>query len=119
MRPASGWKPLHALREHRWFRLAQAIDMSATPIFINPSRSRKPEGAGADLGLFPWVVSEFALMEAMEAGLVKIPQPPRGDNTDHESSLLNLFDANAGAKLTTTAGMAAVRQGANIPLQGL
>ena len=53
-------------------------------------------------------------MESMEAGLVKIPQPPRGDNTGHESALRNLFKANAGQKLITTGGMDLVRQGAEI-----
>lgn len=107
---------LHALRSHPRYRFDQVIDLSATPIFINPGKTRVPAGTKAlrNLGLVPWVVSEFALMESMEAGLVKIPQPPRGDNTGHESALLNLFAANSGQKLTTTEGMALVRQGAEI-----
>ena len=107
---------LHALRTHRRYQLAQAIDLSATPIFINPTKTKVPAGTVAkrDTSLVPWVVSEFALMESMEAGLVKIPQPPRGDNTRHESALRNLFEANAGQKLITTGGMALVRQGAEI-----
>ncbi len=107
---------LHALRDHDRYRLAQVVDLSATPIFINPTRTRAPEGVGAqkDSSLFPWIVSEFALMESMEAGLVKIPQPPRGDNTGHESALRNLFKANAGRPLVTVGGMALVRRGAEI-----
>ena len=68
--------------------------------------------ARKETSLVPWVVSEFALMESMEAGLVKIPQPPRGDNTGQESALRNLFEANAGQKLVTTDAMDLVRQGA-------
>lgn len=107
---------LHALRTHGRYQLAQAIDLSATPIFINPTKTKVPAGtvAKSETSLVPWVVSEFALMESMEAGLVKIPQPPRGDNTGHESPLRNLFEANAGQRLVTTDGMNLVRQGAHI-----
>ena len=88
--------------------------MSATPIFINPSKTKVPEGtvrAEGDPVLVPWVVSEFALMESMESGLVKIPQPPRGDNTASRiRPSLNLYEANAGQKLTTTE-----RNGAGAP----
>lgn len=115
-KPGVWMEALHALREHGRYRLDQLVDLSATPIFINPQKTRVPAGTPALKGstLVPWVVSEFALMESMEAGLVKIPQPPRGDNTGHESALRNLFEANGGQKLITTGGMALVRQGAEI-----
>ena len=115
-KPGVWMEALHALRTRRRHQLAQAIDLSATPIFINPTKTKVPAGtiAKRETSLVPWVVSEFALMESMEAGLVKIPQPPRGDNTGHESPLRNLFEANAGQKLITTGGMALVRQGAEI-----
>ncbi len=107
---------LHALREHRTYRLAQAIDLSATPIFVNPAKTKVPAGAGMkqNSSVVPWIVSEFALMESMEAGLVKIPQPPRADNTGHEPALRNLFEANGGQSLVTTEAMNLVRQGAEI-----
>ena len=115
-KPGIWMEALHALRTHRRYQLAQAVDLSATPIFINPTKTKVPAGTPVQKtsSLVPWVVSEFALMESMEAGLVKIPQPPRGDNTSHESALRNLFEANAGQKLITTGGMALVRQGAEI-----
>ena len=115
-KPGVWMEALHALGAHRRYHLAQAIDLSATPIFINPAKTKVPAGTVAlkSASLVPWVVSEFALMESMEAGLVKIPQPPRGDNHSHESALRNLFEANAGQKLVTTGGMALVRQGAEI-----
>ncbi len=114
--PGVWMEALHALREREGCDFSQVIDLSATPIFINPKKSRVPAGTKSlrTSELVPWVVSEFALMESMEAGLVKIPQPPRGDNTAHESPLRNLFEANAGQKLTTRGGMALIRQGAEI-----
>ena len=113
-KPGVWMEALQELRTHRRYQLAQAVDLSATPIFINPTKTKVPAGTvpQKESSLVPWVVSEFALMESMEAGLVKIPQPPRGDNTAHESALRNLFEANAGQKLITTGGMALVRQGA-------
>ncbi len=115
-KPGIWMEALHALREHDGCEFRQAVDLSATPIFINPTKTRVPAGTKPirTSELVPWVVSEFALMESMESGLVKIPQPPRGDNTAHESPLRNLFEANAGQKLTTSGGMALIRQGAEI-----
>ena len=78
---------LHALASHPDMKLGQVVDLSATPMFINPAKTHRPPHtrqlpAGEP---FPWVVSESGLMEAMEAGLVKIPQPPMtepGELTD-------------------------------------
>ncbi|WP_031409224.1 BPTD_3080 family restriction endonuclease [Thiomonas sp. FB-Cd] len=48
------------------------LDLSATPFYI--------QGSGNEVGKpFPWVVSDFSLLEAIEAGLVKIPQLPTQD----------------------------------------
>lgn len=47
--------------------------MSATPFFL--------KGSGYDEGrLFPWVVSDFGLIDAIEAGLVKVPRVPVADD---------------------------------------
>ncbi|ONH34889.1 MULTISPECIES: BPTD_3080 family restriction endonuclease [Protofrankia] len=48
-------------------------DLSATPFFLKGSGY--PEGY-----LFPWVVSDFSLMDAIEAGIVKIPRVPVDDD---------------------------------------
>ena len=48
-------------------------DLSATPFFL--SGSGYPEGT-----LFPWVVSDFSLIDAIESGIVKIPRVPVADN---------------------------------------
>ncbi len=48
-------------------------DLSATPFYL--SGSGYPEGT-----LFPWVVSDFALIDAIESGIVKIPRVPVSDD---------------------------------------
>ena len=49
-------------------------DLSATPFFLS--------GSGYGEGyLFPWVVSDFSLIDAIEAGIVKVPRVPIEDNT--------------------------------------
>lgn len=45
------------------------IDMSATPFYIGGSGH--PEGSP-----FPWLVSDFGLVDAIESGIVKIPRIP-------------------------------------------
>ena len=115
-KPGVWMEALHSLQKHSRFPLAQAIDLSATPIFIDPKRAQLPEGSDKpkEGALVPWIVSEFALMEAMEAGLVKIPQPPHSDSRSAQSGLRNLFKANDGRSLVKPSGMNLVRQGAEI-----
>ncbi len=48
-------------------------DLSATPFFLS--------GSGYGEGtLFPWVVSDFSLIDAIESGIVKIPRVPVSDD---------------------------------------
>lgn len=66
-----------------WFRGLQAVkrkigvkavyDLSATPFYLAGSGHR--EGF-----IFPWVVSDFSLMDAIESGIVKVPRLPVDDN---------------------------------------
>jgi len=51
----------------------QVYDLSATPFFLRGSGYR--EGT-----LFPWTVSDFSLMDAIECGIVKLPRVPVADN---------------------------------------
>jgi type III restriction enzyme len=53
--------------------LQAVYDLSATPFFL--SGSGYAEGT-----LFPWVVSDFSLMDAIECGIVKLPRVPIADN---------------------------------------
>jgi type III restriction enzyme len=55
-------------------------DLSATPFYLRGSA--RPEGT-----LFQWVVSDFSLIDAIEAGLVKIPRVPIDDNAAHSDDL--------------------------------
>ena len=49
------------------------FDMSATPFFLS--------GSGwAEGTLFPWTVSDFSLIDAIECGIVKLPRVPVADN---------------------------------------
>ena len=50
------------------------VDMSATPFYIHGSGY--PEGSP-----FPWIVSDFSLVDAIESGITKIPRLPAIDNT--------------------------------------
>ena len=53
--------------------LKRVIDLSATPFFLR--------GSGyAEGTLFPWTVSDFSLMDAIECGIVKLPRVPVVDN---------------------------------------
>ena len=53
--------------------LKVAYDLSATPFFLRGSG--QPEGT-----LFPWVVSDFSLIDAIECGIVKVPRVPVDDD---------------------------------------
>lgn len=54
------------------------VDLSATPFYI--------QGSGNEVGNpFPWVVSDFSLLEAIEAGLVKVPQLPTSEDGDGDT----------------------------------
>jgi type III restriction enzyme len=53
--------------------LQRVIDLSATPFFLR--------GSGyAEGTLFPWTMSDFSLMDAIECGIVKLPRVPVADN---------------------------------------
>jgi len=57
--------------------ISRVIDLSATPFFL--SGSGYAEGT-----LFPWTVSDFSLMDAIESGIVKLPRVPIADNIPGE-----------------------------------
>jgi len=69
------------------FKLQNIYDLSATPYYLS--------GSGyTPYSLFPWVVSDFGLIEAIESGLVKIPFLPDSDNTQELTMpvLRNLYE---------------------------
>ena len=100
-------KPAAADREYRedrdrnrdarvWFRglcdlrrragIKTVFDLSATPYYL--------KGSGYDEGfIFPWVVSDFSLMDAIESGIVKVPRIPVDDDAaGRELVYLQLWD---------------------------
>lgn len=66
---------LDKVQKHRGINLC--VDVSATPYFLGRvgQETNKP---------FPWVVSDFGLVDAIESGLVKIPQLAVRDTTGAE-----------------------------------
>jgi type III restriction enzyme len=61
-------------RVHKLRGINQCIDLSATPYWL--------ARVGQDTNrVFPWVVSDFGLTDAIESGLVKIPQLAVRDTT--------------------------------------
>ncbi|WP_248581618.1 DEAD/DEAH box helicase family protein [Nocardioides sp. InS609-2] len=85
------------LDARKWFTGIQAIsrvvgvkqvyDMSATPFYL--------AGSGYKEGfIFPWAVSDFSLMDAIESGIVKVPRIPVDDDAAHEAvTYLNLWES--------------------------
>ena len=62
-------------------------DLSATPFFLR--------GSGyAEGTLFPWTVSDFSLLDAIECGIVKLPRIPVSDNLPNQDMPIyrNLWD---------------------------
>jgi type III restriction enzyme len=58
---------------NRKLGLSRIVDLSATPFFLR--------GSGyAEGTLFPWTMSDFSLMDAIECGIVKLPRVPVAEN---------------------------------------
>lgn len=58
---------------NRKLGISRVMDLSATPFFLR--------GSGyAEGTLFPWTMSDFSLMDAIECGIVKLPRVPVADN---------------------------------------
>jgi len=68
------------------YKVQEVYDLSATPYYLR--------GSGySEYSLFPWVVTDFGLIDAIESGLVKIPFMPAAD-TSHdltEPKLRNIY----------------------------
>jgi len=63
---------IEALAKH--CKKLSVVDLSATPFFLRGSGYK--EGT-----LFPWTVSDFSIMDAIECGIVKLPRVPVSDNS--------------------------------------
>ena len=58
---------------NRKLGVSRVMDLSATPFFL--SGSGYAEGT-----LFPWTMSDFSLLDAIECGIVKLPRVPVAEN---------------------------------------
>ncbi|MFC9939845.1 BPTD_3080 family restriction endonuclease [Nocardiopsis alba] len=78
------FRGLQAVAKHAGIK--QIIDLSATPFYL--------KGSGYNEGyIFPWTISDFSLMDAIESGIVKIPRTPVDDDARHELvTYLRLWD---------------------------
>ena len=85
----------------------QVYDLSATPFFLSgsgystttPSGKRLREGV-----LFPWVVSDFALIDAIECGIAKVPRVPVADDTMKGDPIYRRLWDTVRPKLTKIVG---------------
>ena len=78
-------------QDTRWFAgitqirdeglLHYVTDMSATPIFLAQSNPRP----------FDWIVSDYSLVDAIEAGLTKIPRVPTSTDRSDDSNFRDIF----------------------------
>jgi type III restriction enzyme len=69
------------------YKINNVYDLSATPYYL--------KGSGhEEYSIFPWVVTDFGLVEAIESGLVKIPFLPLEDVTHDltEPKLRNIYE---------------------------
>ncbi len=74
-------------------RLVHVHDFSATPMWIS-----KPKNV--ESVVFPWTVSDFSLLDAIESGLVKIPRVPVKDDVDsYHPKYRNIYEYNSGKPL--------------------
>ena len=64
--------------------ISRVFDLSATPFFLRGSGYR--EGT-----LFPWTMSDFSLMDAIECGIVKLPRVPIADNLPNSADDMPKF----------------------------
>jgi type III restriction enzyme len=90
-----------------WFRglqwvmkyrnLKSVYDLSATPYYL--------KGSGYYEGfIFPWTVSDFSLIEAIECGIVKIPRLPVDDDTIIDDVIYRTLWDHIGDKLPKKVG---------------
>jgi type III restriction enzyme len=94
------------------------VDLSATPYYL--------ARAGAETNrIFPWVVSDFGLTDAIESGLVKIPQLAVTDPTGEERAayfniwrwIMTKLTAREKGGRRAVVDPAAVLRWSNMPIQ--
>lgn len=84
------FKGIRAIQEH--VGVKAVYDLSATPFYLG--------GSGYKEGyIFPWTVSDFSLMDAIECGIIKAPRIPVDDDTTTDTvTFRNLWELIDGTK---------------------
>ena len=84
---------------NRKLGVARVFDLSATPFFL--SGSGYVEGT-----LFPWTMSDFSLMDAIECGIVKLPRVPVAENIPgNEMPMFRELWKHIGKKMPKSAAL--------------
>jgi type III restriction enzyme len=105
-------------RIHRLRGINLCVDLSATPYYL--------ARAGAETNrIFPWVISEFGLTDAIESGLVKIPQLAIADPTGEDRAayfniwqwIMKKLTARERGGRRASPNPAAILKWANPPIQ--
>jgi type III restriction enzyme len=96
----------------RKIEVSRVVDLSATPFFL--SGSGYAEGT-----LFPWTMSDFSLMDAIECGIVKLPRVPVSDNiSDDEMPMFRVLWQHIGKRMPKKGrGAGAVANPLDLPVE--
>lgn len=95
------FKGLQAIARTKGYGIKQTFDLSATPFYLG--------GSGWNEGyIFPWTVSDFSLMDAIESGIVKIPRLPVDDDATGDTTTYRHLWAHIGKSLPKRAASATV-----------
>ena len=82
----------------KFINVSTIYDLSATPFFIR--------GSGWNEGsLFPWTVSDFSIVDAIESGLVKLPRIPIADDSPEEFPIYRYLWDYIGTNLPKKASL--------------
>ncbi|WP_309065802.1 BPTD_3080 family restriction endonuclease [Microbacterium sp.] len=108
-RDARVWfRGLQAIAQTKGFGVKQILDVSATPFYLG--------GSGWNEGyIFPWTVSDFSLMDAIESGIVKIPRLPVDDDAEGEDTTYRNLWTYVGKSLPKRASSATITSDGWLP----
>lgn len=86
------FKGILSIAGAKGYGVKHVFDVSATPFYLKAS--------GYNEGyIFPWTVSDFSLMDAIESGIVKIPRLPVDDDATGDETTYRALWPHVGQKL--------------------
>jgi len=86
------FRGIQAIAKAKGYGVKHVFDVSATPFYLKAS--------GYNEGyIFPWVVSDFSLMDAIESGIVKIPRLPVDDDASGDETTYRALWPHIGKDL--------------------